>query len=120
MNIYLKTEELKSALQNVIELYVQDCLTSKKLPTELTEIIKHNYLAKYVHYNDAEKMIEIGINYSEPNTSTYPRIKVFSFPIEKTAHWLDYSFKTGKGDLEFYGAMLNRKNKLDSQYVVFV
>lgn len=118
--IYLKEGEIKSSLGSLVKYYVQECVETQEIPQQLVELIKHNFFAKYVTYNKLEKTIEIGINESKHRSLTYPHIKVYSFPLEKTSEWIDSSFKTGRGDLEFYGQLINMPHSLGKPEIVVV
>lgn len=108
MTSYLNETEIQASLKVLVQQYVEECENCNSLPKEFIELIKHNFLAKFVYYNCNEKQIEIGVDESY-SPETYPEIKVYTFPVSKAAEWLDKSFKNEKGDLEFYGKLLNRK-----------
>ena len=119
MTTYLNDREIRVSLKKLVQQYVEECETCKEMPEEFISLIKHNFLAKFVYYNKQEKQIEIGIDESE-SPNTYPKIKVFKFPVKKAVKWLDKSFKDNKNDLEFYGKLLKRNSELDASEVVLV
>lgn len=119
MASYLNTNEIRLSLKQLVKQYVEECETSEKLPEEFISLIKHNFLAKYVYYNKEKKQIEIGIDESN-SPETYPEIKVYKFPVQKSTKWLDKSFRNGKIDLEFYGRLLNRNEILSSSEIVLM
>ncbi len=120
MSIYLKTEEIRASLGAIVKFYIQDCKQKKEIPQELAELIKHNFLAKYVSYNKNDETIEIGINISKHRAEMYPTIEIFTFPVNSAEKWLESSFKTGKADLEFYAKMINRDIRFTREEVVVV
>ncbi|MDN3596731.1 hypothetical protein [Zunongwangia endophytica] len=118
MASYLRTEEVKTSLRVLVNQYIEECKNCEVIPQDFIDLLRHNFLAKFVFYNKADKKIEIGINQgSEP--SGYPNIKVFSFPVNDT-DWLDKSFKSDKNDLEFYGKLLNRNEVISSSELVLI
>ncbi|WP_424493606.1 hypothetical protein [Salinimicrobium sp. GXAS 041] len=120
MSIYLKTEEVRASLGAVVKYYLQDCVQKNEIPQELVELIKHNFLAKYVSYNKKDETIEIGINISKDNSVMYPTIEVFTFSVNSAEKWLENSFKSGKADLEFYAKIINKNVQLSREDVVVV
>ncbi len=119
MASYLKTEEIKTALRLLVNQYIEECKTCEEIPQDFIDLLRHNFLAKYVFYNKANKTIEIGVNEGS-SPSGYPNIKVFSFPVNKAPEWLDKSFKNEKNDLEFYGKLLNRNKIISSSELVLI
>ncbi|GHA30935.1 hypothetical protein GCM10007103_10600 [Salinimicrobium marinum] len=120
MAIFLKSGEIKSTLGALVKYYIQECNTTGQIPQEFIELIKHNFLAKYVYFNKKDHAIEVGINESKRRTTLYPEIKIYSFPLDQTTDWLEESFKSGKADLEFYGKLINANTGYDSMEVVVV
>ncbi|MDT0649697.1 hypothetical protein [Autumnicola edwardsiae] len=115
---YIKTEEIKASLQALVEQRVKDCAVGKDLSQDVVELIKHNFLAKFVHYNKEKRVLEVGINRSSP-ASIYPNIIVHAIPEDKVAEWLEDSYTSRKCDLEFYGKILSRgKSSTDSEVVL--
>ncbi len=119
MASYLNENEVKTSLRVLVNQYVEECENCNELPAEFIELIKHNFLAKFVYYNAEKKQIEIGVDESY-SPETYPKIKVYTFPVRKATEWLDKSFKKGKSDLEFYGKLLNRNEVLSASDVVLM
>lgn len=117
MASYINQNEIKAALQQLVKKYVEECENCDRLPEEFISLIKHNFLAKYVYYNKEKKHIEIGIDESY-SPETYPEIKVYKFPVNKAAEWLDKSFRKEQGDLEFYGRLLNKNEIFSASEVV--
>lgn len=119
MASYLNENEIQASLRVLVEQYVEECEKCERLPKEFVELIKHNFLAKFVYYNSKKKLIEIGVDESY-SPETYPEIKIYRFPVKKAAQWLEKSFKKDKGDLEFYGRLLNRNDILSASDVVLM
>ncbi len=119
MAIFLKSGEIKSTLGALVKHYVEECNTTGEIPQEFIELIKHNFLAKYVYFHKKDNRIEVGINESKHRAGMYPDIKIYSFPLDQTG-WLEGSFKTGKADLEFYGKLINANTSFNSMEVVVV
>ena len=120
MTTYYNKFEIETAMKVFVENYLKDCVKCEELPEDFIDLIKYNFLAKYVSFNKEEKTIEIGIEDTNTNDSHYPVIQIFSFPIEKSNKWLDDSFKYENDDFVFYGKLLNRKkyNCRDAEVVV--
>ena len=108
MRIYSK-DKLQISLTSMVNVYVNDCLKFGKPAPDFVELIRHNFYAKYVHYNDANEMIEMGINESRDRATYYPKINVYSYPVNKAGEWLGTSFKKDPFDLDFYDSLLNKK-----------
>ncbi len=115
----MKRTEIRDSLKKLITQYIEECTNCDKISDDFYNLLKHNFMAKFVFYNKEEKTIEIGINEgSEP--TTYPKIKVFSFPVTKSTEWLDKSFKSNRTDLEFYGKLLNRGDILSASELTLI
>ncbi|WP_081211911.1 hypothetical protein [Salegentibacter sediminis] len=119
MASYLNENEIKSSLRQLVKQYIEECEDCGSLPEEFISLIKHNFLAKYVYYNKEKKHIEIGIDESY-SPETYPEIKVYKFPVKKASDWLDKSFRNTRGDMEFYGKLLNRNEILSSSELILM
>lgn len=119
MASYLNQNEIQTSLQMLVEQYVEECNKCQYLPKEFIELIKHNFLAKFVYYNKNENQIEIGVDESN-SPETYPEIKVYKFPVDKASQWLDKTFRNDKSDLEFYGRLLNRNEVISKSQVVLM
>jgi len=115
MVAYYNQKEIKNAIKDLMQDYLKTCTSCEELPEDFIDLIKHNFLAKYVSYNAVTNSIEIGIeDANEPSSLTaYPQIKVYTYPIsDKKNKWLDKSFKKSKPDLAFYGRLLNRRSSI--------
>jgi len=108
MTTYYNQEEIQIAMKVLAKNCLKDCLRENKLSEEFINLIKHNFLAKFVYYNKLDRSVEIGVEESSVS-STYPEIKVFVYNLTSEIDWLENSFKTGKTNLEFYGKLLNRR-----------
>jgi hypothetical protein len=111
MTTYYNQEEIRIAMKGLAKNCLKDCLRDNKPSDDFINLIKHNFLAKFVYYNKLNRSVEIGVEESSVS-STYPEIKVFVYNLTSGIDWLDKSFKTGKTNLEFYGKLLNRKSNL--------
>lgn len=120
MAVYIKVGEIQSSLGILVSEYVQDCIRNQKLSHELIELIRHNFLAKYVYFDKQKMTVEIGIHESEERRDYYPKMKVYTFPLDTATEWLGSSFKSGKADLEFYGRLLNNNRNQHQKQVVFL
>lgn len=116
---YLRTEEIKTSLRVLVNQYIEECTDCEKIPQDFIDLLRHNFLAKFVFYNKSDKTIEIGINQGS-SPEGYPNIKVFSFPVNKAVEWLDKSFKDEISDLEFYGKLLNRNNIISQSELILI
>ena len=118
MATYLKEEEIKTLLGELIDKYVDESRVSGKLVPEFIELIKHNFYAKYVHYDLASEMIEIGINEAKVRTPGYPDIKVYHYDISESRKWLSKKFQNTSFDLEFYAKLISKDQDSDSEIIV--
>lgn len=119
MPSYLNSKEIQLALKSLVKDYIEECERCEQIPEDFIDLIKHNFLAKYVFYNPKKKHIEIGVEDQEAE-GPYPEIKSYKFPVNKATDWLDKSFKTEECDLEFYGRLLNRKEILSDKDIVVI
>lgn len=119
MASYLNSNEIKTSLQVLVQQYIEECENCHQLPQDFIDLIKHNFLAKFVCYNKQEKQIEIGVE-DQDSDAPYPEIKTYKFPVNKATQWLDKSFKQDKCDLEFYGKLLNRNELISSSEVILM
>lgn len=117
MTTYIRKSEVKASLSQFVQRSIEEGILVGKLPQEFIDLIKHNFCAKFVHYNKYKKTIEIGIKETK-NPSLYPVIKVYSYPVNEAAKILQDSYKENDGDLEFYGTILNRSGGFSSSQVV--
>lgn len=103
-------------MKKLVKGYISECKECEELPEDFVDLIKHNFLAKFVCYNNKTGNIEIGVeDFTEE--SLYPKIKIYKFSISSNKKWVEKSFRTEKCDLDFYGRLLNRKklNNRDMQ-----
>lgn len=108
MTTYYNQEEIKSSMKKLVKEFLDVCKECEELPEDFVDLVKHNFLAKFVCYNNKTKNIEIGVE-DFSKDSLYPEIKVYKFPILSNKKWVENSFRTGRNDLDFYGRLLNRK-----------
>lgn len=121
MTTYYSKSEIQAKLKSLVEKYVKNCIEGDKLSDDFMDLLKHNFLAKYVSYNINKRTIEIGIEDVNSYASTYPVINVMSFPVSVTGNsWLEKSFRNQMNDLIFYGNLLNRSkyNQENSEVVI--
>lgn len=111
MITYYSKFEINSSLKLILADYLRHCYEGGAMPENFKELLKHNFLAKYVVYNCEDRIIEIGIEVSDNENSTYSEIKSVSFSLEREENiWLENSFKYTANDLIFYGKLINREN----------
>lgn len=108
MTTYYNQAEIKASMKKLVDVYLEECRQCKELSKDFIDLIKHNFLAKYVCYNKVNNTIEIGIEENESEDDFYPEIRVYKYPLNSNKKWLERSFKDGKNDLDFYGRLLNR------------
>lgn len=109
MTTYYNQDEIQASMKKLVKECIKECRECEELPEDFVELIKHNFLAKFVCYNSKTENIEIGVeDFSEE--SLYPKIKIYKFPISSNKKWVERSFRTEKNDFEFYSHLLNRKN----------
>lgn len=120
MAVYVQKGEIEASLRRLVSKYVQECIRTKKIPQELAELIRHNFLAKYVYFDKRTMTVEIGIIESEERRDCYPKMRIYSFPIETAKEWLSSSYQTGVADLEFYGRLLNSDVHKTTEEVVIL
>lgn len=112
MTTYYNKGEIYNSMKLLVRECLQECRDCKELPVELIDLLKHNFLAKFVHYNAATNNIEIGIEDIKSNSVSYPEITVYSYPLNGNQKWVDKSLKKDNNDMVFYSQLLNRKNLL--------
>lgn len=120
MVAYYNAEEVKSALKVLISQYVEDSKKSGVLPRDFVELIKHNFYAKFAHYNEQKEMIEVGINETKKPGATYPTINIYSFSINETDEWMERSFKPGSFHIAYYSQLLSRYNGTKTSKIVVI
>jgi len=109
MTSYYNKFEIQSAMKVIVADYLKECIECEELSEDFRDLIKYNFLAKYVSFNKEQKTIEIGIEDTNTNNSHYPIIQISTFPIERSNKWLKDSFNYQIDDLAFYGKLLNRR-----------
>lgn len=114
MAAYVTQGEVKSLWNSSLKNMIRECRTQKRIPEDLVELIRHNLYAKYVCYDAAQEKLEIGVNESKQRATTYPTIKVYSFPLNEVEKRLEASYQTKRGDLEFYAKIFKGK-RLDDR-----
>lgn len=114
MTTYYKPAEIKASMKKLVDVYLDDCIKCEVPSEDFIDLIKHNFLAKYVCYNHKSKTLEIGIEDNSKDDEFYPEIKVYKFPLNKNRKWIEKSFKDNMNDLMFYGKLLNR-NKMNNK-----
>lgn len=118
MATYLKEEEIREHLDRLMDKFVKECMSTCQLNPEFTELIKHNFYAKYVHYDPATEMVEIGINETKDRTPGYPDIKVYHYALSETKQWLGKRFRNTTFDLEFYAGLISRDQDSDPDVIL--
>jgi hypothetical protein len=110
MTTYYSKSEIETAMRSIVVDYVKKCIDCDEISDDFVDLIKYNFLAKYVSLNRKTHSIEIGVEDINTKGSHYPVINIFSFPLqEKENLWLDRSFKSKNNDLVFYGSLINRR-----------
>lgn len=119
MTTYYNQEEIRIAMKKLAKNCLMDCLRDNKPSEDFINLIKHNFLAKFVYYNKLDRSVEIGVEESSVN-STYPEIKVFVYNLSSGIDWLNESFRTGKSNFAFYGRLLNQGRSLSKNAEVVI
>jgi hypothetical protein len=110
MTTYFNKSEIETSIKTIASDYLKDCMNWDKIPEDFVDLIKYNFSAKYVSFNNRDKQIEIGVEDANIQSSFYPVINVVSYPVTETDNkWLEKSFKNKMNDLVFYGRLINRK-----------
>tara|TARA_R100000935_G_scaffold43351_1_gene65722 strand:- start:86 stop:454 length:369 start_codon:yes stop_codon:yes gene_type:complete len=121
MTTYYNKYEIETAMKGIAADYLKNCIECEELSEDFVDLIKYNFLAKYVSLDKSKRIIEIGVEDTTALSSHYPVINIFSFPLDELENkWLDNSFKNEKEDLTFYGKLLNRKKYNHSNMEVVV
>lgn len=111
MITYYSKFEIEASIKIIVSEYLKCCIEHGAMQENFKDLIKHNFLAKYVSFNGEKRIIEIGIEDFENMNSYYSTIKKISFHLEENRNrWLEDSFKYSKNDLIFYGKLINREN----------
>ena len=119
MAAYFNSNQLRSSLQDLVKMYINECKNCNVLSQDCMDLLKHNFLAEFVVYNKANDTIEIGISKSD-KFDGYPEIEIYTFPLEDTGKKVDYSFKNNHEDLEFYGKLIGRRKGIGSNSIVLL
>lgn len=120
MTTYYNQNEILLTMRSLIKEYLKESLNRKELSEDFIDLIKHNFLAKFVYYNPKKNVIEIGVEDPNSEAGSYPEINILSYPAAGKTSWLDESLKKDKNDMTFYGKLLNRNNGMfkDAEIVV--
>ncbi len=117
MTTYYNQSEIIAAMHQLVNEYLKQCKNCKEIPEDFVELLRHNFLAKFVCYNAETNNIEIGVeNYSEEDL--YDSIKIYKYSLDADNSWLGKSFKRGKNDLAFYGKLLSRRKSFNDVEVI--
>lgn len=119
MATYLKEEEIKVYLDRLMDKFAGECMTTCELNPDFTELMKHNFFAKYVHYDPSTEMVEVGINESKERSPGYPDIKVYHYALSETRQWLGKQFRSTPFDLEFYAKLISKNQDSDPDVILF-
>ncbi|MAM17818.1 MAG: hypothetical protein ABGW91_12680 [Christiangramia sp.] len=117
MAAYFNTDELKTAMTNLIKQYIDECEECQELSQDCIDLIRHNFLAEYAVYNPDNNSIEVGIDVSE-DSSEYPELEVYTIPLTDAQIRISNSFRQNAEDLEFYGKLLNKQKGIQSSSIV--
>ena len=120
MTTYYKQAEIKASMKKLVDVYLADCKKSEVLSPDFIDLLKYNFLAKFVCYNESTQTIEIGIEDNSGNDDFYPQINVYKYKLNSSKKWLKPSFKEGLNDLTFYGKLLNRSKMNREADVVLI
>ncbi|CAL65360.1 hypothetical protein [Christiangramia forsetii] len=119
MAAYFNSNQLRTSLQELVKVYISECQECKMLPQDCIDLLRHNFLAEFVSYDNTNNTIEIGMNKSE-DFDGYPEIEIYTFPLADIGKKVDYSFKNNNEDLEFYGKIIGRRKGIGSNSVVLM
>ncbi len=119
MAAYFNTNQLRTSLQELIKIYIKECKECKKLSQDCIDLLRHNFMAEFVVYDEANNRVEVGMNKTD-QFDTYPEIEIYTFPLEEIGNKVDHSFKNNDEDLEFYGKIIGRRKGLGSNSVVLM
>ena len=120
MTTYYQPAEIKTSMKNLVDMYLSDCKKCEELSPDFKDLIKHNFLAKFVCYNKSNQTIEIGIEGNTGDEDFYPQILIYKHKLNSKNKWLLSSFKDGSNDLAFYGKLLNRsKMNREAEVILF-
>lgn len=119
MAAYFNSNHLRSSLQDLVKIYINECRECDMLSQDCMDLLKHNFLADFVAYNKNTENIEIGIRKNN-DFDRYPEIEVYSFPLDEIGKKVEHSFKNNNEDLEFYGKLVGRRKGIGSNTVVLL
>lgn len=120
MTTYQSRNQIFTKLEEMIPEQVKECKNCDELPASLEELIIHNFQAKFVCYNKEDQTVEVGVEDYE-SMSSYPSIKIHTFPLNKAKTWIRKSFRQEEPDLKFYGKLIagdGRVNRIDEVVLV--
>ncbi len=120
MTTYYKQAEIKASMKKLVNGYLDDCIKCEELSPDFIDLLKHNFLAKFVCYNKLAQTIEIGIEDNSKEEDFYPEIMVYKYKLNSNRKWLERSFKDGSNDLAFYGKLLNRSKMNQEAEIVLL
>lgn len=120
MTTYYKQAEIKASMKKLVDSYLEECKKCEELSPDFIDLIKYNFLAKFVCYNKSTQTIEIGIEDNSKDDEFYPQIMVYKYKLNSNKKWLDRSFKDGINDMAFYGKLLNRSKMNQEAEVVLI
>ena len=110
MTTYYSKTEIETIMKLMVSEYLKDCIKCNRISEDFIDLIKYNFLAKYVLLNVEKNSVEIGVEDAKLNSSYYPVIKKHLFLLKESGNsWLDNSFRSTSNDLVFYGRLINRK-----------
>ena len=119
MAAYFNTDELKTAMGQMIKNFINECETCDELSQDCIDLIRHNFMAEYAVYNPGNKSIEVGIDVST-DSSSYPELEVYTIPLKDAQIRISNSFRQNREDLEFYGKLLNKQKGIENTSVVLM
>lgn len=62
MTTYYSQEEIRESLKGLTRNFLNDCLRNNEPSENFIDLIKHNFLAKFVYYNKSDRSVEIGVD----------------------------------------------------------
>ncbi|WP_010232674.1 hypothetical protein, partial [Gillisia marina] len=102
MTTYYCKTEIETIMKLMVSEYLKDCIKCNRISEDFIDLIKYNFLAKYVLFNVEKNSIEIGVEDANMNSSYYPVIKKHLFLLKESGNsWLDNSFRSTSNDLVF-------------------
>lgn len=119
MAAYFNSNQLRSTMKELVEVYMNECEECKTLSQDCMDLLRHNFQAEFAVFNSQKNSIEIGIDKND-NFEGYPEIEVYSFPLSEIIKKVDHSFKNNNEDLEFYGKLIGKRKGIGSNSVVLM